>query len=390
MKKLISAIVLILFCILSFNISQRVVAELEQKAIIDAINNDKYTVEEYADFQLQLQNKSFYYYNSLTNEQKDAYITLYFSVMSFDESCKVKVSEDELKTILFSIIYDNSNIFWLSGNYTYYDYSDYIELVPEYKYNKNEANKIAIRLENKINDIISEIPIYATDYEKELYLHDYICDNTTYDESTFQNGGDTAHSSLLDGKSICEGYARAMQILLDTVGIDNYLVIGDGTSGGVTEPHMWNIVEIDGYNYHLDVTWDDGVFDDTDGYFYFNVTDDYILRDHSNLEPSNNNCSYNYANYFAMMGTYVETFTSFNSLVSATSDVLANGENSVEFLFDSSSDYKRAMNEFDDNSKFFNYVKKSVQKSGRNLSYNNVDYYKSDEYNYLCIVFKED
>ncbi len=390
MKKLISIIVLILCCFVFFNIGKKVVDEIEYNAVVNALNDDKYTAEEYAEFQKQLNSKTFYYYNNLTDDQKDAYITLYFAVMNFDESCKVNVSEDELKNILFAIIYDNSEIFWLSSNYTYYDNADFIEFVPEYNYTEIEANRISKQLENKITEITSAMPADATDFEKELFLHNYICDNTVYDESTFQNGGDTAYSSLLEGKSICEGYARAMQMLLDNVGIDNYLIIGDGTSGGTIEPHMWNVVEIDGYNYHLDVTWNDGVFDDTDSFFYFNVTDAYIMRDHSNLEPENNNCSYNYANYFAMMNTYVEVFTGFDNLVSATSSVLSSGENTVEFMFDSSADYKRAIDELEDNSRFFDYVKKSVIKSGRNLSHNNVDYYKSDEYNYLCIVFKED
>lgn len=390
MKKIIPIIILLICCVLFLNIGKNVVDELEKKAIVDSINNDKYTVEEYADFQQQLKNKTFYYYHSLTDEQKEAYVTLYYAVLNFDESCKVKISQEELKTVLFAIIYDNSNIFWLSSNYTYYKHTDFIELNPEYKYTEYEANTISIALENKIQEIISGLPPFATDYEKELYLHDYICDNTAYDDSTYQNGGDTAHSSLIDGKSICEGYARAMQILLDTVGIKNYLVVGDGTSAGVTEPHMWNIVEIDGYNYHLDVTWNDSVTKDSDGYFYFNVTDDYIFRDHSNLEPEQNNCIYNFANYYVMKNAYVDVFTGFESLVNPTAKALGRGENTVEFLFKSSSDYKRAIKQLNDNTKFFDYINKSVQNSGRNLSITNVEYMLIEDYNYLCIVFKED
>lgn len=390
MKRILSIIIFLVSCVLFLNLGKNYIDDLEQKAINDAINSDKYTVEEYANFQQELNNKTFYYYNHLSDEQKDDYITLYFAVLNFDKSCKVEVSEDELKTILFAIIYDNSNIFWLSGDYTYYVHSEYIELVPEYSYTKEDANTISVNLQNRINKIISGIPAYSNDFEKELYLHDYICDNTVYDDATYLNGGDTAHSSLLEGKSICEGYARAMQILLDAVGIENYLVVGDGTSEGVTEPHMWNIVNIDGQNYHLDVTWNDSVTRNADGYFYFNVTDDYILRDHSNLAPQNNNCVYNFANYYVVNNTYVEMFTGFDSLVSPTAQALKNGELTVSFVFKNDSDFKRAIDMTNDNATLFDYVHKSVEKSGRNLSVTNVAFSTIEDYNYLCIEFKKE
>ena len=390
MKKLLSVLIAFCFLVISFFISKSVTENFQEKAIISALNNDKYTAEEYEEFQQLLSEKTFYYYNNLTEEQKDAYTTLYFSVLNFDKSCKIKVSEDDLKTILYAIIYDNSDIFWLSGNYTYYDHAEFIELLPEYKYEKEDAETNLKELRSKISEIVLNIPSYATEYEKELYIHDYICENTVYDEATLGNGGETAYSSLLEGKSICEGYARAMQILLDEVGIKNYLVVGDATSAGVTEAHMWNIVNINGCNYHLDVTWDDGVFEDELSYFYFNVDDEYILRDHSNLEPKENNCKYDYANYFVMNNTYVGVFSGFSNLVDETAEALKNGKNSVGFLFSNSTEFKRAMNEFNNNSVFFNYVKNSVEKSGRSFSHYNVDYYTTDDYNYLCIIFKED
>ncbi|MBR5202485.1 MAG: hypothetical protein IKW45_04405 [Clostridia bacterium] len=385
MKKILSIFIFFLCCILLLNIGEKI----QQKAIENEITDDKYTAAEFEDFQQQLSKKTFYYYDHLTEEQKDAYITLYYAVLNFDESCKVKISETELKKIIYSIIYDNSNIFWLSGNYTYYSHEDYIELIPEYNHSEKEVEEISTKLNNKINEIISQISVVATDYEKELYLHDYICNNTVYDASTFKNGGDTAYSSLLNGKSICEGYARAMQILLDFVGIKNYLVIGDGVSEGVIEPHMWNIVEIDGYNYHLDVTWDDSVTNDSNCYFYFNVTDEYIRRDHLNMEPIQNNCINNYANYYVVNNTYIQIFSGFESLVNTTSNSLRKGNNSVGFLFNNSSDFKRAVNEVNNNSKFFNYIDRSVKQSGRNLSTTNVEYVLVEDYHYLKVVFKE-
>ncbi len=391
MKKLLILFIIVISCFFSFQIGDLLAEKAEEQAIINSINDDKYTDEEFSKFQNQLNTKTYHYYNSLSDSQKEAYMTLYFSALNFDESCKVQIPNGELETIIFAIIYDNSDIFWLSGNYTYYEYETYIELIPEYSFSKSDADAITADLKVKIQEIISQLPFNASEYETELFLHDYICNNTEYDESKYKNGGDTPQSALIEGKSICEGYARAMQMLLDAVGIDNYLIVGDGTSEGVTEPHMWNIVNIDGYNYHLDVTWNDGVtHEDLGGYFYFNVTDSYILRDHSNLEPSINNCSYNYANYFVVQNTYITTFTGFENLVNSTANVLKTGNNTVEFLFENESDYKLALKQMDNNYRFFGYIENSIKTSGRQLAYDNIEYYTSDEYYYLCIVFKEE
>lgn len=389
MKRFIAIVVAALCIVISYVVFSDFTVKFEQNTIANAIEKDKYTATEYKEFQEGLDDKAFYYYNTLTDELKDSYITLYYSALDFDESCKVEIAEDDLSTVIDAIMYDNSEIFWLTGNCTYYVNEAYIEVVQEYRYTEDEAKQISEKLEDKIDSIISEMPDYKTDFEKELYLHDYVCDNTVYDETTMDTTGHTAHSSLLDGKTVCEGYARAVQMLLDEVGIENYLIIGEASDEIGTDLHMWNIVKIDGYYYHLDPTWNDGAFTDAQGYFYFNVPDTYIMNTHSDFNIQNTGCSYNHANYFEMMNTYVETFTGFINLVDAATGVLATGENTVEFVFENKSDYKRALNELENNTKFFNFVEKSVTKSGRNLSKTSVFYNTADVYYYLSIEFKE-
>ena len=389
MKRFISIVIAVLCLAISYFVFSDFVVDFEKNTIENALEKDKYTDKEYKEFQNMLDDKAFYYYNSLTNVQKDSYITLYYSALDFDESCKVQLAEEDLSKVIDAIIYDNSEIFWLSGNCTYYVNEGYIDVRQEYRYTEDAAKQISNRLEDKIDDIISKMPDYKTDFEKELYLHDYVCDNTIYDETTFETTGHTAHSSLLDGRTVCEGYARAVQLLLDEVGIENYLITGEASDSNGADLHMWNIVKINGYYYHLDPTWNDGAFTDEQGYFYFNVPDTYIMRTHSQFNIQNTGCSYNNANYFAMMNTYVKTFTGFANLTDVTANILSKGGNSVEFVFESKSDYKRALNELQNNDKFFGFVEKSVVKSGRNLSKSSVLYNTVDRYYYLCIEFKE-
>ena len=50
-------------------------------------------------------------------------------------------------------------------------------------------------------------------------------------------------------KTICNGYARAMKLLLDHAGIESYFTSSDAL-------HAWNIVKCGNYYFHLDACHD--------------------------------------------------------------------------------------------------------------------------------------
>lgn len=59
-------------------------------------------------------------------------------------------------------------------------------------------------------------------------------------------------------------------------------------SGAASGAHAWNIVELDGEFYAMDVTWDDpiGAKEGKFYYDYFNITDQKLSADHARTEPS--------------------------------------------------------------------------------------------------------
>ena len=94
------------------------------------------------------------------------------------------------------------------------------------------------------------------DLETVLLIHDYLAANYEYDDE-FATGNDmyTAYGLLVNGKAVCQGYAEAFAYLANEMGIIC------GLCSSKTMNHAWNIVEIDGQEYHLDVTFDDPVYD---------------------------------------------------------------------------------------------------------------------------------
>lgn len=126
--------------------------------------------------------------------------------------------------------------------------------------------------DNRVTTILGTVN-GATRYEKVQQLNHWLTANNSYnsgavDDNTAQtNPGPWECLSALIGSTgesgpVCEGYARALKVLCDVLGIPCVLVDGHATNSANTkgEPHMWNYIEMDdGRWYAVDVTWNDPV-----------------------------------------------------------------------------------------------------------------------------------
>ncbi len=89
-------------------------------------------------------------------------------------------------------------------------------------------------------------------------LHDWLIYNTYYDYTYSRPDRGEASGVLLNGTGVCDGYSKAYILLLSKAGIEALRVTGYVySSHGTIEPHAWNLVQLDGKWYQVDVTWDD-------------------------------------------------------------------------------------------------------------------------------------
>ena len=112
----------------------------------------------------------------------------------------------------------------------------------------------------KIAEALAELDLERkTDYEKIIAIHDYICRNTKYEPAEDgEDKGRTAYGALIEGKAVCQGYCVAFYRMLLEEGIDNRIIFGEGVGyDGTTASHTWNIVNLYGGYYYVDITWDD-------------------------------------------------------------------------------------------------------------------------------------
>lgn len=259
-----------------------------------------------------------YFYNQLEEYSK----TIYKAFESNKEHMKTGTYEIELGEAFSDILaqengqdllgkyyqsaieaytYDNPDVFYLSPNKMYLNietitkgrnvtYNVYINSGDQSNYLSNEftTNEQIDNAFNQIQRVKDGIlqNITGNAYNDVKTIHDYLVNNVSYDSSISKPNIYNIYGALVNKESVCEGYARSMKYLLDSINVPCVLVIGKGTnSDGRTENHAWNYVQINNKWYALDATWDDpisatGYVSETSKYKYFLKGSNEFNKDH--------------------------------------------------------------------------------------------------------------
>jgi transglutaminase/protease-like cytokinesis protein 3 len=136
---------------------------------------------------------------------------------------------------------------------------------------------------NAICDLVIEnMPQEASAYDKYRYLAYFLSEATDYD--TRGTGGImsiTPYGAIVEGRSICLGYATAYLYLCEKADLWCSVVYGYSENG----VHGWDLVKLEDGTYYVDVTWCDGLgrIGTDDWQQYFMLTEDVLLRDHGIL-----------------------------------------------------------------------------------------------------------
>jgi hypothetical protein len=126
-----------------------------------------------------------------------------------------------------------------------------------------------------------------TDIEKAFLLHDRLAMHCEYDYDTLKETPGSmpqtsynAYGALVLRDAVCMGYSLAYDFPLEQVGIKSLYCSSD------TLNHAWNIIYINDTPYHVDVTWDDPVWD-----VYGQVTHENFLLSTSALKATGHSAS---------------------------------------------------------------------------------------------------
>ncbi len=357
-------------------------------------------------------------YDSLnTDKQKECYKAINEAVYKISEEAnennmypigKVTVndgsfSELDMDVCIKAYLMDNPQVFWITNRYNYGSAGNQA-IIQLFSYvSGTECQKMIGALNEEINKIMTSIPNNLKEYHLEKYIHNEVLEKCTYAKgiNTAEDGWEefTVYGALIDGSAVCEGYAHAMCMLLNKVGIDCYYANGYGENS----PHMWNTVKIDGNWYHLDATWDDH----DNAYFnYFNLNDKQIQSDHIISEKYEDKksdeslgevynlflpeCNSDSANYFVVESTYIYDFEESREIMV---EDLVNAAKNLDDIFtvkiDNSIDFQDAMDEMfnEDPYYMFDYIKEANEQleSGHKINDKNASIIMLENFNSVVV-----
>ena len=213
------------------------------------------------------------------------------------EVIETENAEENMKAVFSLAInafeYDNPDLFYIDtsklilfyerdrlGNYSIYLKNDN-ETNNYYVDGFNSENDIK-QAQEQINNIVQEIEekiqSMNTDYEKILYIHDWIVNNTKYDETLNKINRNSIYGVFIEKEATCGGYAKTFKYLIDRLNINCIIIQGEATSEEKTENHAWNYIQLDNKWYGVDCTWDDPIIIGGDSELYRQTYNTYYLK----------------------------------------------------------------------------------------------------------------
>lgn len=195
-----------------------------------------------------------YYYNHMNKAQQAAYHSILSGVKNLADEFQIPALEgEELYNVFFQMRLDHPEIFWVSSyKYRYYKDSPNLIFIPEYLFDKKKICEHQKAMTARVEKLIRPAQ-KLSEWEKEKYVHDFICENIRYDKLKKSYSHEII-GPLGQGVGVCEGIAKAVKILLDALGV-------------------WCVIAICGNNPEAsEIRYD-----------YFNLDDSQIFRDHEPL-----------------------------------------------------------------------------------------------------------
>ncbi|MCR5715509.1 MAG: hypothetical protein K6G23_01505 [Lachnospiraceae bacterium] len=214
------------------------------------------------------------YYAMLDEQLQSLYRQIYANANALTQSFVpvITVTGTQLKTAFTAVINDHPELFWMNTAYSYQYGRDQAVALVTLSYNSTAENLNNSKqiFEQCAKELLSEAASAQTPYAKEIAVHDALIAKVSYQANAANN--QSAYSAIVDGESVCAGYAKAMQYLLQELDVTIYYC-----TGYAGESHAWNIISLEDGFYNVDATWDDS---DPVNFQYFNGTDEDFSADH--------------------------------------------------------------------------------------------------------------
>ena len=348
-------------------------ADLFRETVQDTLNTGKENAEEdtkeIPEKEITQEQSAYYYgYSTLDEESRKVYRQLAAGIESFQEKIPIDpISQEQLEKVMRVLMADHPEYFWTDGtsSYTYQELPggsiQNMEVQPEYQVAGQEARDLQNQIEAKADQWIQGAPQGDT-YERIKYVYETLIDQVEYQEDSPQN--QNIRSVFLEGKTVCMGYSKAAQYLLNRMGIFCTLVTGTVT-GEKPSSHAWNLVKIKDQYYYMDVTWGNpGYLNPVENDAYISYS--YLCCNWDTLAPTHvpddtiplPSCEDDSYNYYKNKGRWYDSFD-WDQIYQVIQSDLVQGAEMTELRFAGEESYATATEALVDG----NLIQEAVQNS---------------------------
>ena len=238
-----------------------------------------------------------YHYQLLNKKQKQLYQIIYNIAYTRKQNIYIKEKEiDKVSQIVNAVLKDHPELFYIK------EWSLNTKGLFNFEYSMKE--KEILKDQKRIKKIVKQLKEDTQDlksYQKIKYIYDDVITHCKYNEQAKYN--QEIISVLINHQSVCSGYAKTMQYLLNQLHFKATYLTGK-TIKGRKDKHAINMIKYDNDYYYIDATWGDLVLDDEEiinnNYLMFDsqtMKQMYDLDDHYKI-TKNDKKSYLYLDSF--------------------------------------------------------------------------------------------
>ena len=161
-----------------------------------------------------------------------------------------EIPRSAIGTLYYRVVNQHPELFYVGGKFSCWTSNDLVTVIAA-EYDPAYTQAEEERFRQKVAEIMSEVDDSWPTLGKILYLHDYLVVHNEYAT------GYNAYDALVEGHSVCQGYALAFRYLMSQIGVYCDFITSEALC------HAWNLVELDGEYFYVDATWDDPSYGET-------------------------------------------------------------------------------------------------------------------------------
>lgn len=164
------------------------------------------------------------YYAMLDETLQSLYRQVYANALNLNMAFTpvVAVTMEQANNVVEAVYNDHPELFWLDAQFSckYLKTGICVEIQLKYNETADDLEGAKQIFDTRVNEILSQGADAQTEYDKERFVHDALMQIVEYDAQAKLN--QSAYSAIVLGKSVCAGYARAFQYLMQQLQIPCY------------------------------------------------------------------------------------------------------------------------------------------------------------------------